>query len=65
MRRDVYAVYKLLNVSELVDVLVGVWMASRKRKWLIIREICPTTKMRISRERGWRYQKERKVTESW
>lgn len=55
MRRDVYAVYKLLNVSELVDMLVGVWMASRKGKWLIIREICLTTKMRISRERGWRY----------
>ena len=59
-----YAVYKLLNVSELVDMLVGVWMASRKGKWLIIREICPTAKMRISRERGWRYQKELKVTES-
>ena len=52
LRRDVYAVYKLLNVSELVDVLVGVWMASKKGKWLIVREISPTTKMRISRERG-------------
>ena len=26
------AVCKLLNVSELADVLVGVWMASRKGK---------------------------------
>ena len=55
---------KSLNLSCLLDIRAGGRTARRKRKWLIVREICPITKMRISRERGWRYQKERKVTES-
>ena len=43
---------KSLNVNFLLDVRAGRRTARRKRKWLIVREIWPTTKMRIIARKG-------------